>query len=114
MEKKQQWEESSDFANYFVTYGYLYHQKHMLEDESRMYSYYTSIMSNQQCFQDKIVLDVGTGSGILSIWAAQAGAKHVYAIEVSLLLREVEMLLLDACDGAHGFISHQHQHQHQH
>ena len=29
----------------------------------------------------QIVLDVGTGSGVLSIWAAQAGAAKVYAIE---------------------------------
>jgi protein arginine N-methyltransferase 1 len=26
-------------------------------------------------------MDVGTGSGILAVWAAQAGAKRVYAIE---------------------------------
>jgi hypothetical protein len=26
----------ADFANYFCTYGYLYHQKDMLEDQNRM------------------------------------------------------------------------------
>lgn len=29
----------------------------------------------------QVVMDVGTGSGILAVWAAQAGAKRVYAIE---------------------------------
>ena len=61
----------------------------MLKDKIRTKAYMNSIMKNKvlldykfkQLFEGKIVLDVGAGTGILSIFAAKAGAKHVYAVE---------------------------------
>ena len=47
----------------------------------RTESYLKAIEKNKQIFKDKIVLDIGCGTGILSIFAARAGAKHVYGIE---------------------------------
>lgn len=72
---------AADFANYFCTYGYLYHQKQMLMDHVRMRSYHSAIMRNKHLFEGKVILDVGTGSGALSIWCAQAGASKVFACE---------------------------------
>lgn len=53
----------------------------MLTDHNRMAAYHSAILGNQVAFRDAVVMDVGTGSGILAVWAAQAGAKKVYAIE---------------------------------
>jgi len=92
-EKIKEFENSSDFANYFCTYGFLYHQKQMLTDKVRMQSYYKSIFNNESCFADKVVLDVGTGSGILAIWAAQAGASKVYAVEATGVANQARKLV---------------------
>jgi len=70
---------ASDFANYFCSYAQLYHQKQMLADHNRMAAYHTAILGNSDVFKDKVVMDIGTGSGILAVWAAQAGARKVYA-----------------------------------
>uniref|UniRef100_A0A674JHS6 Protein arginine methyltransferase 8 n=1 Tax=Terrapene triunguis TaxID=2587831 RepID=A0A674JHS6_9SAUR len=55
----------------------------MLKDEVRTLTYRNSMYHNKHVFKDKIVLDVGSGTGILSMFAAKAGAKKVYGIECS-------------------------------
>ncbi|KAG0463888.1 hypothetical protein HPP92_019508 [Vanilla planifolia] len=82
-----------DFANYFCTYAFLYHQKEMLSDRVRMDAYYDAIFKNKQHFAGKVVLDVGTGSGILAIWSAQAGARKVYAVEATKMAQHAKALV---------------------
>ena len=53
----------------------------MLKDRIRTGTYRDAILQNPEIFKDKIVLDIGCGTGILSIFAAQAGAKQVFALE---------------------------------
>jgi len=55
----------------------------MLQDAVRTGSYQYAIQQNKADFQDKVVMDVGAGSGILSFFALQAGARKVYAVEAS-------------------------------
>ena len=52
----------------------------MLKDSVRTGSYRNAIMNNPALFKGKVVLDVGCGTGILSMFAAKAGAKHVVGV----------------------------------
>ena len=85
--------ESTDYANYFCTYAYIYHQKDMLEDHKRTGAYYMACMQNRAQFAGKVVLDVGTGSGILAIFAAKAGARKVYAVEATSMAQAAKRLV---------------------
>jgi len=52
----------------------------MLNDQVRNDVYYEAI--SRAITPEDIVLDIGTGSGLLAMMAAKAGAKHIYACEV--------------------------------
>lgn len=57
---------------YFHYYGMLMHQQNMLQDQVRTGTYYAAIVENTADFHNKVVMDVGAGSGVLSLFAAQA------------------------------------------
>lgn len=72
---------SADY--YFDSYSHFGIHEEMLKDTVRTKTYQNVIYKNSFLFKDKVVLDVGAGTGILSLFCAKVGAKHVYAIECS-------------------------------
>ncbi|KAJ7989643.1 hypothetical protein DPEC_G00306660 [Dallia pectoralis] len=85
--------EESSAVQYFQFYGYLSQQQNMMQDYVRTGTYQRAILQNHTDFKDKVVLDVGCGSGILSFFAAQAGARKVYAVEASTMAQHAEVLV---------------------
>jgi len=84
---------AADFVNYYETYSYISEQKRMLSDDVRMQAYFRAISENEESFRGKVVLDVGAGSGILSMWAAKAGAAKVYAVEYTSMAQHARRLV---------------------
>ena len=84
---------------YLEEYGTLYDHLGMLSDHERMRGYHDAIRLNAEShFKGKVVLDVGTGTGVLAIWAAQAGARRVFAVEGTSVAQHAETMAK-----AHGF-----------
>jgi protein arginine N-methyltransferase 1 len=65
----------------------------MLKDEVRTLTYRNSMWHNKHLFKGKIVLDVGCGTGILSMFAAKAGAEHVYGIDMSGIVEQAKAIV---------------------
>lgn len=66
---------------YFSSYKGLGIHREMVLDKVRTGAYESFVKLNSHLFKDKVVLDVGSGSGILSLFAAKAGAKLVVGID---------------------------------
>ncbi|CAH1250853.1 PRMT3 [Branchiostoma lanceolatum] len=73
-------------AAYFSSYSHFSIHMDMLQDKVRTESYRDFILTNQHLFKDKVVLDVGCGTGILSMFAARAGASQVIAVDQSEII----------------------------
>ena len=69
--------------DYFEGYNSIKIHHEMLSDVARTKAYQNAVQSLKPFIENKIVLDVGCGTGFLSIFCAKMGAKHVYGVEAS-------------------------------
>jgi protein arginine N-methyltransferase 1 len=82
---------SADY--YFDSYGHFGIHEEMLKDQVRTNSYRDAILLNRQLFKGKVVLDVGCGTGILCLFAAQAGARRVYGVDCSEIINQAREIV---------------------
>ncbi len=78
---------------YFTSYSHSSIHETMLKDKIRTEAYQNAILSNQHMFKDKVVMDIGCGTGILSLFAAKAGAKKVISIDASDMHEEAAKIV---------------------
>jgi predicted RNA methylase len=65
----------------------------MIQDKVRTASYASFIMTNTALFCGAVVLDVGCGTGILSLFAARAGARRVIAVDASDIAKKTRSVV---------------------
>jgi len=79
---------------YFSSYSSHYIHETMLRDTVRTEAYENAIMSNAETlFKGKVVMDIGCGTGVLSIFAAKAGAKKVIAVDGSTIIHDARNII---------------------
>ncbi|XP_077410596.1 protein arginine N-methyltransferase 6 [Vanacampus margaritifer] len=79
--KKRKFDKTRQDSLYFDSYSDVTIHEEMIADHVRTNTYRLAILKNSESIRGKVVLDVGAGTGLLSIFCVQAGAKKVYAVE---------------------------------
>ncbi|KAJ5211663.1 Ribosomal protein arginine N-methyltransferase rmt3 [Penicillium cinerascens] len=81
--------------DYFTSYSYNTIHESMLKDTIRTDAYRDFVYENKHVFKDKVVLDVGCGTGILSMFCAKAGAKKVISVDNSNIIDRAKEIVYD-------------------
>jgi protein arginine N-methyltransferase 3 len=79
-----------DDTHYFDSYSYNDIHETMLKDSIRTNAYRDFIYAHKPLFKDSTVLDIGCGTGILSMFATKAGAKTVFAVDNSSIIAKAK------------------------
>ena len=81
--------------DYFQSYSHNTIHEYMLKDTVRTDAYRDFVYDNKNLFKDKVVLDVGCGTGILSMFCARAGAKMVISVDNSDIIEKATRIVYE-------------------
>lgn len=81
--------------NWLTEFHRLAIHESMLKDTIRTDAYRDFVYENKHLFKDKVVLDVGCGTGILSMFCAKAGAKKVISVDNSNIIDRAKEIVYD-------------------
>ncbi|VVC37975.1 Protein arginine N-methyltransferase,S-adenosyl-L-methionine-dependent methyltransferase [Cinara cedri] len=87
--------EMTSMDYYFDSYAHFGIHEEMLKDEVRTLTYRNSMYYNKHLLKGKTVLDIGCGTGILSMFAAKAGAARVIGVECSNIVEYAKQIVSD-------------------
>ena len=73
-------------SSYFESYAHYSIHYDMLSDRVRTESYRDAMLKNKERMEGSKVLDIGCGTGILSMFAAESGAKIVVGVDCSEII----------------------------
>ncbi|XP_012529767.1 protein arginine N-methyltransferase 1 isoform X2 [Monomorium pharaonis] len=82
-EKEKNPHNSNADEGYFNTYSHFAIHHEMLTDKVRTESYRDALLTNSNKFHYCVMLDVGCGTGILSMFAAKSGCRKVISVDQS-------------------------------
>ncbi|KAJ7874239.1 protein arginine N-methyltransferase [Mycena olivaceomarginata] len=82
-----------DDSHYFQSYEANDIHQVMIQDKVRTSTYAHFILTNPSLFHDAVVLDVGCGTGILSLFAAKSGAKRVISVDASDIAQKAKKIV---------------------
>lgn len=91
--KKRKLDKPSEDRVYFESYADVSIHEEMIADTVRTDTYRKAIFTHEAVLEGKVVLDVGAGTGVLSVLCAQAGARKVYAVEASSIAEQAEKII---------------------
>lgn len=91
--KKNPLKPDKELDYYFASYSNTSIHYDMLRDTVRTQAYRDSMQKCPELFKGKVVLDLGCGTGILSMFAARAGAKKVFGVEMASIYKQAREIV---------------------